>query len=367
MADAPTDLQPPGLRSDLIKVEAEKAEPESGEATEAARNPGKARIPACAPRRSILSGQIKPNAETAEQKSGEATQIRRRWRSENRARRRTDGADATNPQFGRSDPIKAEAHFRPRKGKIAGLPEEIREALNERLENGEEGKALLEWLNGLPEVKAFLAAEYEGAPILEQNLSAWRKGGYGDWLELQAVVEVGLRLRENGAEWKEEGDLDLPQALGHWLTGQYALATRKMGDLQGDEKWAQLWRVGQGVMRLRQVQEQGEKLKLAEARFAWKQEREAKRAEERAIVLALRKEEKAKRPRRREFTEEEIEETAAECREIFKPETEEDRAYYYKLRRDAEIADALARGEEPPPEPVPEEPSWTHVTKGRYF
>ena len=216
-------------------------------------------------------------------------------------------------------------------------------------------------------MKAFLAAEYEGAPILEQNLSAWRKGGYGDWLELQAVVEVGLRLRENGAEWKEEGDLDLPQALGHWLTGQYALATRKMGDLQGDEKWAQLWRVGQGVMRLRQVQEQGEKLKLAEARFAWKQEREAKRAEERAIVLALRKEEKAKRPRRREFTEEEIEETAQECREIFKPETEEDRAYYYKLRRDAEIADALARGEEPPPEPQPEEPSWTHVTKGRYF
>ena len=176
-----------------------------------------------------------------------------------------------------------------------------------------------------------------------------------------------MRLRENVAEWKEAGDLDLPQALGHWLTGQYALATRNMGDLQGHEKWALLWRVGRGVMRLRQVQEQGEKLKLAEARFAWKQEREAKRAEERAIVRALRAEEKAKRPRRRELTEEETEEVAQECREIFKPETEEDRAYYYKLRRDEEVADALARGEEPPPEPQPEEPSWTHVTKGKYF
>ena len=268
-----------------------------------------------------------------------------------------------------SDQIKANAQFRPRKGKIAGLPEEIREALNERLENGEEGKALLEWLNGLPEVKHYLAAEFEGAPILEQNLSAWRKGGYADWLERNALVEVGLRLQENVAEWKEAGDLDLPQVLGHWLTGQYALATRNMGDLQGHEKWAQLWRIGRGVMRLRQVQEQEEKVKLAEARFAWKQEREAKRAEERAIVRALRAEEKAKRPRRREPTEEETEEAAQECREIFKPETEEDRAYYYKLRRDAEVADALARGEEPPPEPVPimEQECSTHVTKGRYF
>jgi hypothetical protein len=219
----------------------------------------------------------------------------------------------------------------------------------------------------LPEVKSILVSEFEGAPILEQNLSAWRKGGYGDWLERNAVVEVALRLQENVAEWKEEGDLDLPQALGHWLTGQYALATRNMGDLQGHEKWAQLWRIGLGVMRLRQVQEQGEKLKLAEARFAWKQEREAKRAEERAIVRALRAEEKAKRPRRRDFTEEETEEAAKECRETFKPETEEDKAYYYKLRRDAEVADALARGEEPPPEPEPEEPSPTHILKGRYF
>ena len=282
---------------------------------------------------SVFSGQIKANAEEAVQESGEAT------------------------------------HFRIRKGKIAGLPEEIREALNERLENGEEGKALLNWLNGLPEVKHYLAAEFEGAPILEQNLSAWRKGGYADWLERNALVEVGLRLQENVAEWKEAGDLDLPQVLGHWLTGQYALATRNMGDLQGHKKWAQLWRIGRGVMRLRQVQEQEEKVKLAEARFAWKQEREAKRAEERAIVRALRAEEKAKRPRRREPTEEETEEAAQECREIFKPETEEDRAYYYKLRRDAEVADALARGEEPPPEPVPimEQECSTHVTKGRYF
>ena len=334
--------------------------------------------PPCVPRDSLSpsrpavpgSDQIKANAEESEQESGEAT--RRSdpplLRSGVASPIKPQAKSAAEEKRGEATQIKAEAYVRSRKGKIAGLPEEIREALNERMENGEEGKALLDWLNGLPEVQNLVHSEYDGARIQEQNLSAWRKGGYADWLERNALVEVGLRLQENVAEWKEAGDLDLPQVLGHWLTGQYALATRNMGDLQGHEKWAQLWRIGRGVMRLRQVQEQEEKVKLAEARFAWKQEREAKRAEERAIVRALRAEEKAKRPRR-EPTEEETEEAAQECREIFKPETEEDRAYYYKLRRDAEVADALARGEEPPPEPVPimEQECSTHVTKGRYF
>ena len=39
-----------------------------------------------------------------------------------------------------------------RKGKIARLPQPIREQINRRLENGEEGKQIAEWLNTLPEV-----------------------------------------------------------------------------------------------------------------------------------------------------------------------------------------------------------------------
>lgn len=40
-----------------------------------------------------------------------------------------------------------------RNGKIARLPREIREELNRRLDDGEQGVRLVEWLNGLPEVK----------------------------------------------------------------------------------------------------------------------------------------------------------------------------------------------------------------------
>jgi hypothetical protein len=41
--------------------------------------------------------------------------------------------------------------FMTRNGKIARLPQEIREQVNRRLEDGEPGKQIAEWLNGLPE------------------------------------------------------------------------------------------------------------------------------------------------------------------------------------------------------------------------
>ncbi|SPE59602.1 hypothetical protein SBV1_3350003 [Verrucomicrobia bacterium] len=62
-----------------------------------------------------------------------------------------------------------------RKGKIARLPHEIRERLNGRLQNGEPGKPLAEWLNSLPEVRAILAAEFGGKRVREQNLSEWKR------------------------------------------------------------------------------------------------------------------------------------------------------------------------------------------------
>jgi hypothetical protein len=65
---------------------------------------------------------------------------------------------------------------RTRRGKIARLPKEIRERLNRALEDGKEGKELLEWLNGLPEGQAVLAAEFGGAPISANNLSNWTGG-----------------------------------------------------------------------------------------------------------------------------------------------------------------------------------------------
>ena len=69
-----------------------------------------------------------------------------------------------------------------RTGKIARLPREIRDELNKRLDDNEQGIRLLEWLNSLPEVQQVLARQFAGRPINKVNLTAWRSGGFRDWL-----------------------------------------------------------------------------------------------------------------------------------------------------------------------------------------
>jgi hypothetical protein len=68
-----------------------------------------------------------------------------------------------------------------RRGKIARLPRlrcttarqalPIREQVNQPLENGEEGKKIVEWLNSQPEVTAQMTAEFDGQPVSAANLS----------------------------------------------------------------------------------------------------------------------------------------------------------------------------------------------------
>jgi hypothetical protein len=80
-----------------------------------------------------------------------------------------------------------------RRGKIARLPLAIRQELNTRLRNGEEGKQLVLWLNGLPAVQEILAAQFNAKPITEPNLSRWRSGGYADWLLEQMAPETRVK------------------------------------------------------------------------------------------------------------------------------------------------------------------------------
>jgi hypothetical protein len=67
--------------------------------------------------------------------------------------------------------------FSSRTGKIACLPEEIRDELNYRMADGVKGPELLPWLNSLPEARDVLVRHFGG-----RDLSAWRRGGFRDWL-----------------------------------------------------------------------------------------------------------------------------------------------------------------------------------------
>jgi hypothetical protein len=70
-------------------------------------------------------------------------------------------------------------------GKIARLPNDLREQVNQRLLDGGPLADILAWLNQLPAVKEVLAAKFGGQAINHQNLSNWRQGGYQDWLKEQ--------------------------------------------------------------------------------------------------------------------------------------------------------------------------------------
>jgi len=88
-------------------------------------------------------------------------------------------------------------------GKIGRLPKYIRDQLNRRIEDGEQGKELVKWLNCEPDVLEVLQEQFGGRAITEQNISEWKQTGHQDWLRQQ---ETRL-LVNNLAEQAEDLDV----------------------------------------------------------------------------------------------------------------------------------------------------------------
>ncbi|HVY70612.1 MAG TPA: hypothetical protein VHH73_11835 [Verrucomicrobiae bacterium] len=144
-------------------------------------------------------------------------------------------------------------------GKIARLPRAIRDQLNQRLDDGEQGPELLSWLNGLPEVREILARDFEGKEINAQNLSSWRQGGFQDWLTQGQVLELAQRLDEETSEIRREEMRSLhplTQRLLTWLTARYLLASRRLDQLDDAESWKRLRGLCADLGRLRRMEEE---------------------------------------------------------------------------------------------------------------
>lgn len=156
-----------------------------------------------------------------------------------------------------------------RTGKIARLPKAIREELNQRLENGETGGSLVDWLNGLPEVQAAMKAHFAGAEIREQNLSEWRKGGYMEWLRHREAMALAERLYERAEEMKAKAEEQLPmsEVLSLWLSARYAVATEEIASTGSEEGWKQLRQMCGDVARLRWLDQQDRRLELEDERI----------------------------------------------------------------------------------------------------
>ena len=139
---------------------------------------------------------------------------------------------------------------RPR-GKIARLPGEIRQALNERLLDGEPQSTVLAWLNTRPEVRARLATDFAGRPITKQNLSEWYAGGYTHWFAHRQLLDGAQQIVENTAQVPP----DLADELALLLAARLALAAKKAQTTADPATKAKLiFQLCRSVARLRRAE-----------------------------------------------------------------------------------------------------------------
>jgi hypothetical protein len=157
-----------------------------------------------------------------------------------------------------------------RNGKIARLPKHVRQLLNSRLEDGEPGKQLVEWLNGLPEVQEVLKLRFGGRPISEQNLSEWKQGGYQEWLKLQESRYLVQHLSEQAEDLDSDaGSLAVSDRCATLLAVELARHAETLLQQNSDprERWRNLQELLRAVSQLRRGDHQAARLRLDQERW----------------------------------------------------------------------------------------------------
>ena len=148
------------------------------------------------------------------------------------------------------------------------MPEHIREQINHSLQDGQNGREIIAWLNSNDEVKSVLAREFDGHEMNHTNLSQWRQGGFRDWEAQQAALTEARRVMSEGTELAETGDHVLADRLAVWLVGRYIVATRKLLENDDDASgWKLLREVCHDLVALRRGDHGAEWLRIEQERL----------------------------------------------------------------------------------------------------
>jgi hypothetical protein len=170
-----------------------------------------------------------------------------------------------------------------RNGKIARLPYSIRDLLNRRLHNGEQGTKLVKWLNGLSGVQEVLAGEFGGRSISKQNLSEWKQGGYCEWLAHQDALERARSMAADAGELTVAAGA-LADHLAIVLAARYAAALTQW-DANPNGTPAQSIRtlraLCQDIVELRRGDHSAARLKVEQERLELEQSRDEEDIQER--------------------------------------------------------------------------------------
>jgi hypothetical protein len=149
-----------------------------------------------------------------------------------------------------------------RNGKIARLPREVRQELNQRLEQSEPSPQLLAWLNALPEVKKVLRDDFDGVPISKQNLSQWRQGGFEEWLAREELWAGVRDMAEFTTEINADREGVLADGVATVLAARFAgLLTHWDGEVDAkfEAKTRVLNRICRSVVQLQRSMHRAKK------------------------------------------------------------------------------------------------------------
>jgi hypothetical protein len=161
-------------------------------------------------------------------------------------------------------------------GKIAQLPQEVREQLNRRLQEEQSGKELVAWLNGLAKVRKVLAEEFGRRPISEQNLSDWKKGGYKDWVRNEEARQRMERVAEQAHDLTGCGYEGEPtDRLSALLVTELAAAIEALRaePLPPVKRWQRMREILRDVTQLRQAEHRAAWLRIGQERWGYDAER----------------------------------------------------------------------------------------------
>ena len=159
------------------------------------------------------------------------------------------------------------------------MPKEIRATLNERLHNGERNDLLVEWLNAQKEVQEVLAAQFEGRPITEQNLSEWKTGGFKDW-ERNEISKELVRAGKEESDSLDDAALgaEISDCSARLLSAEILALQREMlgKEMPVEERWKLVCQLHKQISKMRKDDHRSVRTILQQEK--WEQEQEDREA-----------------------------------------------------------------------------------------
>jgi hypothetical protein len=129
-----------------------------------------------------------------------------------------------------------------RRGKIARLPDNIRQEINQRLFNGEPAKNIIEWLNDLPEVKQVLGEHFDGDPVSASNLTEWKQGGYLEWKQQKNITESLSQIFGGTSDMVQAVRSGMADQMAVMLAAHIMIDLRQLPYLGHSEEKTRRWR-----------------------------------------------------------------------------------------------------------------------------